>query len=356
VRDYLDRLVGRVQQPEFVVQPRPISRFESPSQLILEPFDPSVSGVPSEAKPQSDHVIPDGTRAGRPEQHNHGIHGPEREVVDPISEAQPTQEGRKPYPPGQLTTEQSHVTQIDRTEAVRQSVPEVAISFPVLPSLKQSEPFVRRGKEPSEPAVRIEKPAQAVVMTSSNPTRDGEPSKLDTRVVQEDPGRIYKPAEIDEQTRPLGIPLSNLLGTQDRTKKKVSVSSGEQEWVRPPVRIGKPEEKSVSPLSVRMGSSREMGLDGTRSVTEPFFHRKRDLMPIFDVAPMSGRDQCNPFTENTAPQLATERIADSPTIQVTIGRVEIRATVASTPIRKPPTKSSTMSLDDYLTQRNGGRR
>lgn len=41
------------------------------------------------------------------------------------------------------------------------------------------------------------------------------------------------------------------------------------------------------------------------------------------------------------------------TVQVTIGRVEIRATVASTPTRKTPVKSSAMSLDEYLKRRNG---
>ncbi len=45
-----------------------------------------------------------------------------------------------------------------------------------------------------------------------------------------------------------------------------------------------------------------------------------------------------------------------PTIQVTIGRIEIRATqnTDKTPA-KPRTASTTLSLDDYLKQRNGGR-
>ncbi len=192
-------------------------------------------------------------------------------------------------------------------------------------------------------------------MTSFNPARRGEPSKPDTPVVQGDPERIYPLVEMEEQTRPLSIPISNLLGTQDRTKKKVSVSRGEQEWIRPLVRIGKPAEKSASSLSTRMVSRREIGLDGTRSVTEPFFHRKTDLVPIFDVAPMPGREKFKAFAETTALQFAAERVTEMPTIQVTIGRVEIRATVASTPTRKAPVKSPAMSLDEYLRQRNGGR-
>jgi hypothetical protein len=44
--------------------------------------------------------------------------------------------------------------------------------------------------------------------------------------------------------------------------------------------------------------------------------------------------------------------ADEPTIQVTIGRVEIRATVAPAPARKPAGRPPAMSLDEYLKQRN----
>jgi hypothetical protein len=54
-------------------------------------------------------------------------------------------------------------------------------------------------------------------------------------------------------------------------------------------------------------------------------------------------------------QLGTEA-TPAPTIQVTIGRIEIRATqVADKPVAKPRSASTTMSLDDYLKQRGGGR-
>jgi len=46
----------------------------------------------------------------------------------------------------------------------------------------------------------------------------------------------------------------------------------------------------------------------------------------------------------------------APTIQVTIGRIEIRATqIADKPAAKPRAANTTMSLEDYLKQRNGGR-
>lgn len=46
----------------------------------------------------------------------------------------------------------------------------------------------------------------------------------------------------------------------------------------------------------------------------------------------------------------------SPTIQVSIGRIEVRATVAAAPVKKLQAKSSAMSLDEYLTRRSETRR
>jgi len=61
-----------------------------------------------------------------------------------------------------------------------------------------------------------------------------------------------------------------------------------------------------------------------------------------------------PAAPAPAEPMATHKPA--PTIQVTIGRIEVRATPPPVP---PPKQRSTplvMSLDDYLRQRNGGRR
>jgi hypothetical protein len=51
---------------------------------------------------------------------------------------------------------------------------------------------------------------------------------------------------------------------------------------------------------------------------------------------------------------ASNVVAPEPTIQVTIGRVEVRATAASPVIRPPRAAPQTMSLEDYLRRRAGG--
>lgn len=49
-----------------------------------------------------------------------------------------------------------------------------------------------------------------------------------------------------------------------------------------------------------------------------------------------------------------DKQAATPTIQVTIGRIEVRATPAALPARKERSAPQVMSLDDYLRQRSQG--
>ncbi|MDR4484441.1 MAG: hypothetical protein R3B95_14735 [Nitrospirales bacterium] len=353
MRNYLDRLVRGLQESEFAVQPRPVSRFESPSHLILEPFESSSRGMAHEPGLASAYDISKQTSLAQPRQQVGRLD--EYKIVRPTAETRPIKEAHKPYPRGQLAKEPSNVSHASRTEIVPQSVQEGANPglhrrFP-----KPIGPIARGEEKPIKPAHRIEEPVQAVGMPDSKPARGGESSKLMTYVVEEKPTQIYLPVEIDEQTMPLGIHISDPLGIKKGVGLKEPVSPEGQEEVRSVAKLRKPEEKKASSFSTRIVSHREMGRDGTPPVSEPFFHRKTELMPMLDVAHRPEREQRSPFTEHTTPRFARESVADSPTIQVTIGRVEIRATVGSTPTRKAPVKSSAMSLDEYLLRRSGGR-
>lgn len=387
MHDYLDRLIRKIQKPEFAVQPRPVSRFEPSPRVIFEPSNPFAAGEPHESRAQRDHFIPHETTGGQPRPTTDSLPQHDHEIVIPTSEAPQfehfipeetgadqlrharnslphhtsksgisTSTAHKPYPASQLTTGQSNVTDPGGTEAAHHQGQEI-LDHPLLqPYINQGQAVGRKEKKPIEPVVQVEKAARADGIPSSNSARGGEPSKLNPRMVQKIPDRTYRSAEIKEQANQLGIPVSDGVGIQEHVKLKEPGSLGEQEWVRSRVRIGKPEGKSASPLSTRMTSPRELGLDDTCSMIEPLFHRKPDLMPILDAAHVPGREQVKPFAENRALQFPTESVTESPTIQVTIGRVEIRATVASTPTSKPPAKSSAMSLDEYLTRRNERRR
>lgn len=76
-------------------------------------------------------------------------------------------------------------------------------------------------------------------------------------------------------------------------------------------------------------------------------------------APVVARPQVThaPPAEQAAPPATKEAStqAAAPTIQVTIGRVEVRATPLPAPApKRPRAKPPVMSLDEYLRQRNQG--
>ena len=64
------------------------------------------------------------------------------------------------------------------------------------------------------------------------------------------------------------------------------------------------------------------------------------------------------FVTSNTQRLVDNSHAPAPTIQVTIGRVEVRANMTPPPARKTPEKKQSphVSLDQYLRERNGGRR
>lgn len=75
------------------------------------------------------------------------------------------------------------------------------------------------------------------------------------------------------------------------------------------------------------------------------------------VVPQQTRLALRPVSLPPVAPAASARPSVAPTIQVTIGRIEVRATppAPATP-RKAPPKPAAMSLEDYLKQRSEGRR
>ncbi len=85
------------------------------------------------------------------------------------------------------------------------------------------------------------------------------------------------------------------------------------------------------------------------------------LSPFATLSPSLGPPQLRPYL---APQLASAQPANAaqpqaPTIRVNIGRIEVRAVTSPATSASPPARrrsSPQLSLEDYLKQRNGGRR
>jgi hypothetical protein len=232
----------------------------------------------------------------------------------PQSEVRVAKKSRKPYA-DKLMTELPVPTDAAGTVNLRQFLDEVAQPDLSKSSLQQSERNPKRAAESIEPAVQKEKSAEAVRIPSA---------KLSER--REFPWFTKRAGQGEEkQLRPL-------VGTENR------------------------EETKASHLSVRAASNESILPDNEPSQAELLFRRTAVLMPKSDSIRVRQMDVLRSHAEPSASPLSVERESEAPTIQVTIGRVEIRATLPTPPSRKTLPKAPAMSLDDYLKQRSGGRR
>ena len=125
------------------------------------------------------------------------------------------------------------------------------------------------------------------------------------------------------------------------------------EEVHPPSRN---RQLQSSPESDR---SPKIGIDGEKRIMPSGGSTEKGLLPAHNSrAAVNAQPETirfmEPRKENTSRPTQT-----SPTIKVTIGRVEVRAAAppapTSPPQRSAPPSAQKLSLDDYLKQRNGGR-
>ena len=239
------------------------------------------------------------------------------EAVSAQPEAPSAKKSRKSYP-GQMVTELPVPTNAAGTENPRQFLNEIAQPNPGTLLAQQSERNANKAGEPTEPIVRIEKLGETVGKPFSSQS-EAESSAPAERVVH-----------------------------------------GVEKQIQPLARIENREERKASSLSARATSDQNILSDNEPPQPEPLLGsllgNKGGLIPKSGFAPLPGRDIFKSPDRPAASFLATGRESDTPTIQVTIGRVEIRATLPTPPSRKTVPKSPAMGLDDYLKQRSGGRR
>ena len=311
--DYLSQLALRVQQPEFAVQPRPVSRFESQDHLIPLTPEPSTLEQAEELGPQSAVYIPAETNAGRRTQPADSRIRREPDALDSFSEVQSTKKYQNPYP-RQSTGAPAIVTPANSTEATDSPVLEVAHRAPRRQQAEQRERSVRSAVPQTQPTTRIDRLQQQISKTSPDPS-----------------------------------------GREERSEFTDLVARRETEWRRPIVRIENPKGEPASSPMTRARIHSEIGTLSEPTETEPLFGRKAEITTKSGLTPVQGRKNPQSIGEPADPQFVMARATDAPTIQVTIGRVEIRATGAPAPTRKTPTHRLAMSLDEYLKQRNGSR-
>jgi hypothetical protein len=436
MQDYLNQLVHRIQQPALVVQPRPVSRFESPRNPAVDTFDPASSsksfGQAGESskffKPHepvtaresgeleafsslSDRLATEMGADGSVQQIESSSLHHEAEMADALfrdlpaaaslitDHANRTTSTRQPgYETDPIATSGGQPIELSRqtapTAQAEQTVPtnraaaeptqsvmrkenaaenEIA-SLNNLPleqwgHHEQTEYVNRGGREQIKPDTVAKQPAITASLVSANLSiypleRQGkqqilpEPTEsiAQGKRAQHQPGTMLnKPVAM-----PSVVSADSLSAYPQPIVRDQSYAQTAKEPVQPlisPVNAENPGSKLSSPDSTPIAISRREELVSTLPARiEPLPKWGSDS--IFPPVPGKAIFR-QPFAEPAALQHTTEQLveAPAPTIQVTIGRIEVRATVAApAPARKAPAKSSTMSLDEYLKQRDGRQR
>lgn len=303
MHDYLTQLARKVQQPESasVVQPRPVSMFES-ARYSSESFDVDRRGEhESQVSPTA------GLRTNLDEwtDHSNGKNHDESETAVVMSDDSLMEEGI-----GQPYRRESMNSLVNRIEPDRQSWEmgkEVAADEPTLQPYKE---VVRGERQASrEPSFSL----------------SSEPVELSAHV------KRTSKAKHGSKQLPRIMESSGLRESTEKPELAIQNAREQEEPILGEMFFG--DKSSFSKLS-----------------------SGRKPAAIADVAPIPSRDKRSPFAEPVLSLHGGEQRAPSPTIQVSIGRIEVRATVASAPARKLQEKSSAMSLHEYLERRNERRR
>lgn len=325
MQDYLTQLVRRVQQPELpelMVQPRPLSLFEPP-RYSSESFEVErevdrTGGLELEI-PGSGHGVTLAEWTNYTDGKNHD----ESETAGVMPDAGLTEKMDRRGPRESVD---SHVDRMDLDHKLRRKGEDLA-----------------RGKPengPDQGGVRGER--EAVEQDRSSRNTSVSPSS-ERRESAAHAGQVPEAEHEPKQG-------SHKLESPSRRKRIVkqepaAKSTREQNEPRAAM------ERASSIMPPRRGGR---CFDDTLVLSTLSSNGKFDATA--DIMPIPSRDKRKPFVEPVASFREGERPAPPPTIQVSIGRIEVRATVASAPVRKLQGQSSAMSLDEYLERRNEARR
>jgi hypothetical protein len=293
--DYLNNLLARTRNLAPVVQPRPASLFE--------PAAIAASGTPRPAlETEAAHESP---HAPAPSSH---------EIAQP------------PAPQANQSTS-------------RHAQATVMMPTPLLARNRSDD-----GKPPdgrADSAGGSLKPPAASLPASST-MRLPQPS----RSSETEPGPLTKLRALSDSPR---SPAPTPAATGREASVRVTASSDEENWSRlePKVRQLLGEQLSGLRPSRAYERSSEVNSQPTatrRAVASHLTAEAQDARPVKPSQTFDGQP---------------EAAGSLPSINVTIGRVEVRAIISApppAPAPRPAQRNAALSLDDYLKQRSGGRR
>lgn len=313
--DYLDNLVNRTISPDNIVSPRPASLFET-APVGVSPF----ANHPHDLNPEGDEVENESLAAS-------------------VTPAPPMRVG--PLPPPLTNAEPtSHTTRPPGLHP--------APTFPPTPPTLLPTPVVQ-----TAPHVEKHQP-------------DNDPMPIPTPIIQQ----TIIEKTVDSRT-------NTVLATEEKPalapKTQKVFETIVQPVLIPPVADTSPLPTKPQPLqktaeSQKLTPEPHFKQVEVQRIVEPFLpadpqqnrESQRSPVPLADTAPnsepMAGQPRLVPRIEPaiTVPKQVIPA-PPAPTIEVTIGRIEVRATPPASNPKKQPAQPLVMSLDEYLRQRvNGG--
>ena len=318
--DYLGNLLARSTNPKDVVQPRPMSLFEP---LPGTAWSPS-GHLPAPEAEEGEPVSRDWTLDASETMQSTGRHPrPSPLVADPSGKGgspgflPPRADLRAGSPePQQLPALASHRLDRAKAEPLRiQPVPSSAhVGTAPSPSMRVQPGSVRtiESGPPQSGAVQ-----SAPAPAATHAAWSDAPLPVTERAAQPDIEPTVKHTLIERIIRQTASPPNPAAGACSQDPPPRSLAEPES---RPPAKAVTPQSGPVLPL------------------------------------PVVARPQARPETQPRLSSAAEQATKPEPIIHVTIGRIEVRATPASSPPRKQTPAASMMSLEDYLRQRNGGGR
>lgn len=298
--DYLSNLAAKNLSPQESLRPRPLSRFEPAAEM---PAMSPVTEAPQTARQQQIPVRPE----------------------EPAGPA-PLQEEQIPADkPAAIPRPSEHRSE-PRGKSTQPEVPNSAISPPVrIPNYTEQEP-----PAPAAPAQEIGIP-----------------------LVQAYRGRLDPPVTTPRRS-PARSPASDQSLSPPGEPEPVSPAAGAPAAALPRQRHG-PMETSPAAKPEKINSllpENTLQLDAPAAKAS---HPRSAPATATRQGPTTAhelRPDVPPLPELTTPM---ERAELTPTVNVTIGRIEVRASKPpEPPRRKPAPKPTVMSLDEYLQSRSNG--
>ncbi len=316
---FIDLILHKEHRPgSGGLRPRLQSRFESPSLTAeMHPATPADSAPPEGTV----HPPPDETVRAEP-----------AETVQPPDPAHGSPEGR--MQPGPVPARQ------DAGRPGETEVQDFTTSAPTAPSgaPPRTVPAESGSDRPREPVAAHPSPA-------SRPGPPATQRKEEARPEDDRADGFPAPASMGPSgSAPRAAPAEPVPGAPYRPAAAVPHS---------PFRPGPPATQRKEKAGAGVGRAQEAPTSASSEPSGPpprtASAETRRAAPFEPAAPQ-------PIAGRPARTQAAER--DTPTIRVTIGRIEVRATVPSPTQapKRPERRRPALSLDQYLQRRNGGGR